>query len=73
MTVLLKHLANHKWFRGIPDEAHGRRDFEERYRWLIEEMFCDFACKDRHLCTAAPTAQSKPVTMATPASRHRNP
>jgi len=48
--ILARHLDQHKWFRRIPDADAGRRDFLERYGWLVREMYCGYACTSRRGC-----------------------
>ena len=48
--LIIKHLARHKWFNEIPDEADGVADFIEKYGWLMRELYCGYACPDRDSC-----------------------
>lgn len=53
ISVIRKHLSRHKWFRHIPDDDEGLRDFIARYGWIMREMYCGFACPDRDKCELA--------------------
>lgn len=52
-AVMLKHLANHKWFQHIEGENNGMIDFVEKYGWIMREMYCGFSCPDRFTCPLA--------------------
>ena len=55
MDVMERHLANHKWFNKIPDEADGIADFISKYGWLMRDLYCRYACELRSTCTVLET------------------
>jgi len=48
--VILEHLAEHKWYQHIADENLGVLDFIAKYGFVMREMYCGFACPERHSC-----------------------
>jgi|GEM_PF-780599 len=53
MEILSRHIAEHKWCRGIADDQAGIADFLKEYGWLVRELYCGFACPKRHNCEFA--------------------
>ena len=51
--IIMKHLSDHKWFQHISDENLGVMDFIDKYGWIMREMYCGFACKNRFSCKIA--------------------
>ena len=46
--LIIKHLARHKWFNEIPDEADGVADFIEKYGWLM--FVVSFVRPESYVC-----------------------
>jgi hypothetical protein len=45
LSIIQKHLDEHKWFQHIEDKNMAVNDFIEKYAWLMKEMYCNFSCK----------------------------
>ena len=54
-SIIKKHIDEHKWFQKIGDYDTGVHDFVSRYGWLMRELFCGYACKERDKCELAKT------------------
>ena len=53
MKVITDHLSEHKWFQHIADDDQAMIDFIGKYGWIMREMYCGFACHERHDCEIA--------------------
>ena len=49
MNVFLSHIDRHKWFRHL-DDSDAMESLNDEYGAFIRDMFCRFACLDRHDC-----------------------
>lgn len=52
-SLLEKHLEKHKWFNQITNDEEGKKDFLEKFGWLVEQMYCRFRCDQRFTCDAS--------------------
>jgi len=52
-NIIQKHLDEHKWFRHIPDEEQAKTDFIDQFGWIMRELYCGYACKERFECEIA--------------------
>lgn len=59
VAFIKKHLADHKWFQHIPNEVDGVADFNEKYGWLMREIYCAYVCKDKSACKLKNTNLNK--------------
>jgi hypothetical protein len=50
ISIIKKHLDNHKWCNHIPDDNYGIQDFVNKYGWLMREFYCGFVCEHRETC-----------------------
>jgi len=50
MSVIQSHIAKHKWYRHIEGDLDALMSFNEEFGPLLRDMFCRFACEDRHDC-----------------------
>ena len=53
VDIIERHLARHKWYNKIPNEAEGIADFIQKYGWLMRELYCGYTCPDRASCNLA--------------------
>jgi hypothetical protein len=51
--VIYKHLEAHKWYQHLEKDVDALIDFNEKYGWLMREMYCRYACPDRDKCLLA--------------------
>jgi hypothetical protein len=50
LSVIMSHIEKHKWFRHIEDDNEALKSFNDEFGPLLRDMFCRFACEDRHDC-----------------------
>ena len=50
ISVIKRHLNDHKWFNHIDDENDAVKDFIDKYGWLMREMYCKHICEDKEDC-----------------------
>lgn len=50
LNVFQTHMAKHKWFRHITDDAEALKSINDEYGPFVRDMFCRFACPDRKDC-----------------------
>ena len=53
LNVMKKHLSEHKWFQHITDDNLALADFNEKYGWIMREMYCGNSCPERFKCELA--------------------
>lgn len=51
--VINKHIERHMWFQHIPDQNTAIADFNDKYGWLMRELFCGQMCPSRKECQLA--------------------
>ena len=52
-SIILKHIERHMYFQHIDDFNHAIADFNDKYGWLMRELFCGYMCLKRHNCEIA--------------------
>jgi len=52
-SLILKHVANHRWYNQFNNDQETIVDFIHKYAWLMREVFCTYMCKYRHTCSAS--------------------
>ena len=52
-VIIKRHIDEHKWFQHITDPDKAAVDFIEHYGWIMREVYCGQACKDRANCVIA--------------------
>jgi len=53
INIINHHIGEHKYFQHIKDKNEAVQDFNEKYGWLIREMYCHYMCKDGPICKLA--------------------
>jgi hypothetical protein len=59
ISIINRHIDDHKWFTHIENANEGMMDFIERYGWLMREMYCGYACPDRIDCVHGREARKR--------------
>lgn len=52
-SIIQKHIDRHMWFQQIPDANLAIADFNDKYGWLMRELFCGHMCEMRARCALA--------------------
>lgn len=52
-SIIRRNIKDHKWFRHIADEKEAIDSFVKEFGWIMRELYCGHACKDRHDCEPA--------------------
>lgn len=50
ISVINKHLDEHKWLRQTEDKSEALNSFINDYGWLFREMYCTRICEKRINC-----------------------
>lgn len=52
-SIIQKHIDRHMWFQHISDQNSAVSDFNNKYGWLMRELFCGHVCEMRGACAIA--------------------
>ena len=50
IKIMKKHIEKHKYYQHITDNEHAIEDFNNKYGWLMREMYCNYSCPERDGC-----------------------
>jgi hypothetical protein len=60
-NIIAKHLAEHMGYLHIVDDELAKKDFLQKFGWLIWEIICGHACQRRFECDLSRQYQFKSI------------
>jgi len=48
--IIIKHIDKHKWYIKEPDLNKAVIDFNDKYGWLMRDIYCGYMCEYNNIC-----------------------